>query len=99
MTKPPVSPPSPCLLSEREPALSLASPAPAALTISPNTQAILLLTAPLIAGRSGTSPDLLTPGEYVIRKSAVARFGAGFFAQFGNTVTRCADTLHANRHA
>ncbi|MBV5299381.1 MAG: DNA-protecting protein DprA [Rhodoferax sp.] len=64
MTKPPVSPPSPCLLSEREPALSLASPAPAALTISPNTQAILLLTAPLIAGRSGTSPDLLTPGEY-----------------------------------
>jgi DNA processing protein len=31
---------------------------------SPNTQAILLLTAPLIAGRSEPSPDLLTPGEY-----------------------------------
>jgi len=32
--------------------------------LSPNTQAILLLTAPLIAGRSPSSPDLLTPGEY-----------------------------------
>ena len=34
-------------------------------TLSPNTQAILLLTAPLIAGGRGTlSPDLLSPGEY-----------------------------------
>lgn len=33
-------------------------------TLSPNTQAILLLTAPLIAGRGTSSPDLLTPGEY-----------------------------------
>lgn len=32
--------------------------------LSPNTQAILLLTAPLIAGRSAMSPDLLSPGEY-----------------------------------
>jgi len=32
--------------------------------LSPNTQAILLLTAPLIAGRSTTSSDLLSPGEY-----------------------------------
>lgn len=32
--------------------------------ISPNTQAILLLTAPLIAGRGETSTDLLTYGEY-----------------------------------
>jgi DNA processing protein len=32
--------------------------------LSPNTQAILLLTAPLIAGRSSTSQDLLSPGEY-----------------------------------
>jgi DNA processing protein len=32
--------------------------------LSPNTQAILLLTAPLIAGRSATSPDLLSAGEY-----------------------------------
>ncbi len=32
--------------------------------ISPNTQAILLLTAPLIAGRGTSSPDLLSPGEY-----------------------------------
>ncbi len=33
-------------------------------TISPNTQAILLLTAPLIAGKSVASSDLLSPGEY-----------------------------------
>jgi predicted Rossmann fold nucleotide-binding protein DprA/Smf involved in DNA uptake len=32
--------------------------------LSPNTQAILLLTAPLIAGRGPTSSDLLSPGEY-----------------------------------
>jgi predicted Rossmann fold nucleotide-binding protein DprA/Smf involved in DNA uptake len=32
--------------------------------LSPNAQAILLLTAPLIAGRGTSSPDLLTPGEY-----------------------------------
>jgi predicted Rossmann fold nucleotide-binding protein DprA/Smf involved in DNA uptake len=34
------------------------------LALSPNTQAILLLTAPLIAGRGSSSPDLLSPGEY-----------------------------------
>lgn len=32
--------------------------------LSANTQAILLLTAPLIAGRSSTSSDLLSLGEY-----------------------------------
>ena len=33
--------------------------------LSPNTQAILLLTAPLIApGGAASSPDLLSPGEY-----------------------------------
>lgn len=32
--------------------------------LSPNTQAILLLTAPLIAGRGPSSSDLLSPGEY-----------------------------------
>lgn len=32
--------------------------------LSPNTQAILLLTAPLIAGRGVSSPELLSPGEY-----------------------------------
>lgn len=32
--------------------------------LSPNTQAILLLTAPLIAGHRDVSSDLLTPGEY-----------------------------------
>lgn len=34
------------------------------MTLSPNTQAILLLTAPLIAGRSVPSADLLTFSEY-----------------------------------
>lgn len=33
-------------------------------SLSPNTQAILLLTAPLIVGRSTSSPDLLSPTEY-----------------------------------
>ena len=32
--------------------------------LSPNTSAILLLTAPLLAGRSKRSPDLLKPSEY-----------------------------------
>jgi predicted Rossmann fold nucleotide-binding protein DprA/Smf involved in DNA uptake len=32
--------------------------------LSTNTQAILLLTAPLIAGKSASSPDLLKPSEY-----------------------------------
>src|SRR6266700_1784362 len=32
--------------------------------LTPNTQAILLLTAPLIAGRSDNSADLLTLTEY-----------------------------------
>lgn len=32
--------------------------------LSPNTKAILLLTAPLIAGRGTASSDLLSPGEY-----------------------------------
>lgn len=33
-------------------------------TLSPNAQAILLLTAPLISGRRDPSYELLTPGEY-----------------------------------
>jgi DNA processing protein len=32
--------------------------------LSPNTQAILLLTAPLMIGRDKTAADLLTPGQY-----------------------------------
>jgi DNA processing protein len=34
------------------------------ISLSPNTQAILLLTAPLISGRGNPASDLLTPGEY-----------------------------------
>lgn len=33
-------------------------------SLSPNTKAILLLTAPLIAGRGTVSSELLSPGEY-----------------------------------
>ncbi len=33
-------------------------------SLSPNTQVILLLTAPLIAGRRNSSSELLKPGEY-----------------------------------
>ncbi len=33
-------------------------------SLSPNTQAILLLTAPMIAGRGTSSSELLSPGEY-----------------------------------
>lgn len=32
--------------------------------LSANTQAILLLTAPLLAGKATPSEDLFTPGEY-----------------------------------
>lgn len=32
--------------------------------LSPNTKAILMLTAPLVAGRSGKTSGLLTPSEY-----------------------------------
>ena len=39
-------------------------------SLSSNTQAILLLTAPLIAGRRDSSADLLKPGEY----KCLARF-------------------------
>jgi DNA processing protein len=40
------------------------------MSLLPNTQAILLLTAPLIAGHDEPSADLLTPSEY----SRLARF-------------------------
>jgi len=35
------------------------------LSLSPNTQAILLLTAPLMVGRGASQPDLLSPSEYM----------------------------------
>ncbi|MDD2810211.1 DNA-processing protein DprA [Rhodoferax sp.] len=62
------TPHSTSMVSELMPTSSLVTPPPVATTaapaLSPNTQAILLLTAPLITGHSGVSPDLLTPGEY-----------------------------------
>jgi hypothetical protein len=42
--------------------------------LSPNTQAILLLTAPLIAGRGTGLADLLSPGEYKRLAVICARF-------------------------
>ena len=34
--------------------------------------------------KSDTVPAMLTPGEYVVNKGAVARFGAGFFEAINN---------------
>lgn len=44
--------------------------------LSPNTKAILLLTAPLITGRSKKSSDLLTPGEYKKLAKHLVELGA-----------------------
>ncbi len=60
--------------------------------LSPNTQAILLLTAPLIAGRGTPSPDLLSPGEY----KRLARHLREIQRQPADFVsTDAADLLHA----
>nr|WP_298521795.1 DNA-processing protein DprA [uncultured Halomonas sp.] len=57
--------------------------------LSPNTQAILLLTAPLIAGRGNTSPDLLSPGEY----KRLARHLRGIQRQPADLVSPDADEI------
>lgn len=56
-------------------------------TLSDNTRAILLLTAPLIAGRSRRSTDLLTAGEYR-RLAALLRETGG---QPADLLSACAD--------
>jgi predicted Rossmann fold nucleotide-binding protein DprA/Smf involved in DNA uptake len=58
-------------------------------TLSPNTKAILLLMAPLIAGRDKRSTDLLTPSEY--RK--LARRLRELNAQPADLLTPAADQL------
>jgi len=88
---------SPCMASELIPAVSLAIPSPAspvAPTLSPNTQAILLLTAPLISGRSGVSTDLLTPGEY----KRLARHLRDNQRQPMDLIAADADTVCASSH-
>ena len=62
--------------------------------ISPNTQAILLLTAPLIVGRSGVSPDLLTPGEY----KRLARHLREHQRHFMDLIAADADAVCASCH-
>ena len=69
--------------------------------MTPNTQAILLLTAPLIAGRSEASSELLTPGEYnrlarLLRdqeKQPADLMGAGA----KEIVRRCAGIIESKR--
>lgn len=43
------------------------------MSLSPNTQATLLLTAPLIAGREDAATDLLTPSEYLKFSRLIAK--------------------------
>lgn len=56
------------------------------LKLSLNTQAILLLTAPLIAGKGKTSPDQLTPSEYkrLVRHLREMRCQPADFLSIGN---------------
>jgi len=58
-------------------------------TLSASTQATLLLTAPLIAGRSGVSPDLLTLGEF----KRLARRVQEVHADLGELVSQDSDEL------
>ena len=57
--------------------------------ISPNTQAILLLTAPLIIGKASASSDPLTPGEY----KALARHLRSIHRQPADLVTADMDSV------
>lgn len=57
--------------------------------LSPNTKAILLLTAPLIAGRGQRSADLLTPSEY----KKLARHLRERSAQPADLLTPAADQI------
>ena len=63
-------------------------------TLSRNTKAILLLTAPLIAGRGKTSGDLLTPGEY----NKLAKHLIGLGAKPADLLTPVADQLRSDCH-
>lgn len=70
-------------------------------SLSPNTQAILLLTAPLIMGRQQGSTEVLTPGEYkrlAHRLVELHRQPADLAgAQSAETIALCADAIDAER--
>jgi hypothetical protein len=58
-----------------------------------NKQALYEADGGLVAGRgfgtprgSDTVPAMLTPGEFVVRASAVQRFGRGFFSQLNRGI-------------
>jgi predicted Rossmann fold nucleotide-binding protein DprA/Smf involved in DNA uptake len=62
--------------------------------LSPNTKAILLLTAPLITGRGKKSGDLLTPGEYKKLAKLLIELGA----KPADLLTPAADQLLGDCH-
>lgn len=62
--------------------------------LSPNTKAILLLTAPLITGRGKKSGDLLSPGEY----KKLARHLIELGAKPADLLTPAADQLLGDCH-
>ena len=63
-------------------------------TLSPNTKAILLLTAPLITGRGKKSGDLLTQGEYKKLAKHLIELGA----KPADLLTPAADQLLGDCH-
>ena len=69
--------------------------------LSANTQAILLLTAPLLAGRESSSGDLLTPGEYkrlVRHLMEQQRQPADFLSpEAGDLIERCQQVVETER--
>ena len=69
--------------------------------LSVNTKAILLLTAPLIAGRGSSESDILTPGEYnrlARHLHAMQCEPADLLSQeSGNLYRACQDVVDAKR--
>ena len=61
-------------------------------SLSPNTQAILLLTAPLIVGRNTPEADLLTPALY--RRLAAALREAGLEPADSRSSARATSIRH-----
>jgi len=65
------------------------------IALSPNTQVILLLSAPLIVGRAAPTSDLLTPAEY----KRLARFLMDRQRQPAHLLTTEGETLLRECHA
>ena len=69
-------------------------------TLSPNTQAILLLTAPLLHGRAPASQDLLSQGDYkrlAVRLREIGRQPADLLESDATLVEDCVPIVEANR--